>query len=174
MAELGEKEFGHRQLDGVRGAGEGEEEFAGGDSAEGAGEHGAAGDLGPAQHAEKLAETGEGRGEVFLNDGDGLVAGADAGAAVGEDAVDGGVGQALVEEGVEVGGVVGKDAVEGDGVAGGGEELADEGAAFVGGFGAGVAEGDDGAAGGDRFGGLLVGLVGHNFNGLAGVGRVWR
>jgi hypothetical protein len=109
VGELGEDQAREGELDGGGGTWQCEDEFVGGNAGGGAAEHGAAGDLLVAEHAEELAEAVEAQVKAALDDGNGLVARADAGAAGGEDGVDVVAGQELIEQALELSGVVGDD-----------------------------------------------------------------
>ena len=74
VLELWEDEFSHGQFDRAGGAGEGEEELALGDAGDGTAQQCAAADVLVAEHAEKLAESGEGLGEEGFDNFDGGVA----------------------------------------------------------------------------------------------------
>jgi len=174
VGEFGEDEFVHGEVDGVGGAGDGEDDgvapppvsFAFGgwgddDSGSGAGEESAGADGLVGEHAEEFAEAGEGFGEGGGDGVEGVVAARDACAAVEDDGVDVGAGGEGGEKGFDLGGVIFGDGVEGVGVAVGFEEAADELAGFVLFDGAGVGAGDDGAGDGALSGGGFVVLVAH-------------
>lgn len=150
MWEFGDDEFLHGEFDGVGGAGEGEEEGFVGEAGDGAGEHGGGADVLVAEHAEEFAEALEFFVQESADDLDGGVAGGDAGAAGGDDDVEGLV--ARCEPGLELGfdlcGFVFDECVVADGVAGLFECVDDGASAGVGLGDAGVADGEDGTAGG--------------------------
>ncbi|SMH66464.1 protein of unknown function [Acidithiobacillus ferrivorans] len=134
----------HAETDGAGGAGKKEDDGAVTDGGFGTGLDGAGADLLIGEHAEEFAEAGDGLADEGGEGFGGDVAAGDAGAAGGDDHVDGGVDDPVTQLRAQAFGVVGADPAGGNPVSGLTGELGNFVTGLVGCWRTAVGDGEDG------------------------------
>ena len=157
MAQFGQDQLGHAQLDRAGRARQRNDDFALGHACGGAGQHGGRADVFITQHAKHLAKTGNLLFQQALNRLKRGIARRNAGPAVGQDHVHLGPGQQRLDRRRNLVRLIFQNLVGDHRLLVLGQQGFDALTALVGGFVAGIAEGDDRAA--DRTVGLVFMFV---------------